>query len=140
MYTYSWINFRKGFSMGFLQGIDFLIEKSVLVRWVLVGLVLALLITSSVQYVKIGIKNVKITNLESSKARVESLLQIQNDKVKFLGEETRAKEEVIKKANNKATKLALENKKQLGTIMKINLKGTCDEKVKQSFSLFSTSK
>jgi len=108
---------------------------SKLVQWLLLSFTIILIVFLGILEFKFY--GLKLSNalLSKENATVNSALQVQNQAIKRLGEETRVAEENIKQANNKASKIALENKKLLKAIEQYQFTGTCSQKLSQALEL-----
>lgn len=112
-----------------------------LVQWLLLATVIILTATAIVDWFRYTTLRAEYAFVESKLAENASALKIQNEAVKRMAEQADLQEKVMQQAVNKASKIAVENKKVLDGITDYKLKGvTCDDKVRSAFTLISTSK
>lgn len=119
--------------MEILKLIDTILANSQTIRWILVTIASALLVTCLVLYVSNVGKDLDITLLKTEVAKAGEALYKQNSKIKELGEKFNDQKKIMDEAVKTAAAIAVENRKQLRGITDLKLKGTCDEKVKQAF-------
>jgi hypothetical protein len=113
-----------------------------IVQWILLGLVCIMFIGNIVFTIKYNGLRLDNALLKADNAKINSALVFQNDAVKKMGEDFKLKEANIEQANKRASKIAVENKKLLKKISKFEFKkgATCNEKVKQVFSIISSNR
>lgn len=126
--------------MAFLKAIDTILSQIALVRWALVISLVLVIITNVVLFFQLKGGELQIANLKINLAQTTTSLELQNQKIQEMGAEADAQRAALQQATKKASQIALDNKKLLEKLGKIELKGTCDEKVKQTLGLINTSK
>ena len=123
-----------------LQLIDNIIATIPIVRWGLVISLLGFIATSGVLYINMKRGDLQIALLKSDLAQTESAFKLQSERILELGRQADAQKKTAQQAVIKATRIAVENKKLQEELGKIQLKGTCDEKVKQTLGIITTNK
>ena len=103
------------------------------VRWALVALTACLLIVTLYKYLQAGKLSLELAKSKSLLAAYENAIDMQNIAVKKLEQETKENELRLQEAVAKVSGLQLALNKRKVEVREIELTGTCDEMVKQTF-------
>jgi len=124
--------------LALIKLLDDIVASSGVIRMVIYGALVVLFISTCYLFVVNKYKAVRIDSLQRNVAEISAQLNLQNNMLKKLGEDTVKQKEVVAAAVEKAKILADINKKILEDMTRIKLEGTCDEKVKQSLRYVTT--
>lgn len=109
--------------------------ESKIVQWVLLScFICSIIFIGLLEFKYYGLK-LENALLAKENATVNSALQVQNQAIKRMAEQTKLAEENLKQAVKKASKIALETQTILKPIVEYQYIGTCDEKVTQALEL-----
>jgi len=124
--------------LALIKLLDDFVASSGIIRMIIYGCLIVLLVSAGYLFIVNKYKAVRIDTLQRQCAETAAQLNLQNNMLKKLGEDTVKQKEAIAVATEKAKLLGEVNKRLLDGIDKIRLEGTCDEKVKQSLRYLTT--